>query len=43
MHWGTFQLTDEGRDDPVRALEEAARGPWPDDFARLGAGESASA
>jgi L-ascorbate metabolism protein UlaG (beta-lactamase superfamily) len=25
MHWGTFQLTDEGRGEPVRALE-AARG-----------------
>lgn len=23
MHWGTFQLTDEGRDDPVEALAEA--------------------
>ena len=23
MHWGTFQLTDEGREDPPRALEEA--------------------
>jgi L-ascorbate metabolism protein UlaG (beta-lactamase superfamily) len=23
MHWGTFQLSDEGRDDPVRALERA--------------------
>lgn len=35
MHWGTFQLTDEGRDDPVRALEEARRtaGVDPDDFA----------
>jgi L-ascorbate metabolism protein UlaG (beta-lactamase superfamily) len=25
MHWGTFDLTDEGREEPVRALE-AARG-----------------
>jgi L-ascorbate metabolism protein UlaG (beta-lactamase superfamily) len=25
IHWGTFQLTDEGREDPVRALA-AARG-----------------
>jgi L-ascorbate metabolism protein UlaG (beta-lactamase superfamily) len=25
MHWGTFQLTDEGREAPVRALEEARR------------------
>ena len=23
MHWGTFQLTDEGRDDPVHALTAA--------------------
>ena len=23
VHWGTFQLTDEGRDEPVRALEAA--------------------
>jgi L-ascorbate metabolism protein UlaG (beta-lactamase superfamily) len=23
MHWGTFQLTDEGRDDPVRDLKAA--------------------
>lgn len=23
IHWGVFQLTDEGRDDPVRALAEA--------------------
>ena len=23
MHWGTFQLTDEGRDDPVHELEKA--------------------
>jgi L-ascorbate metabolism protein UlaG (beta-lactamase superfamily) len=25
MHWGTFQLTDEGREAPVRALEAARR------------------
>jgi L-ascorbate metabolism protein UlaG (beta-lactamase superfamily) len=25
MHWGTFQLSDEGRDDPPRELAEAAR------------------
>ncbi len=41
MHWGCFQLTDEGRDDPVRALE-AARGAE-DDFAVLAPGDSASA
>jgi L-ascorbate metabolism protein UlaG (beta-lactamase superfamily) len=41
MHWGTFQLTDEGRDDPVRALE-AARGEA-DNFVALAPGESASA
>jgi N-acyl-phosphatidylethanolamine-hydrolysing phospholipase D len=23
MHWGCWQLTDEGRDEPVRALDEA--------------------
>jgi L-ascorbate metabolism protein UlaG (beta-lactamase superfamily) len=23
MHWGTFQLTDEAREDPVRRLEAA--------------------
>lgn len=33
MHWGTFQLTDEGRDDPVRALAHAR------EAAGLGAGE----
>jgi L-ascorbate metabolism protein UlaG (beta-lactamase superfamily) len=26
MHWGTFQLTDEGREEPVRALGEALIG-----------------
>jgi L-ascorbate metabolism protein UlaG (beta-lactamase superfamily) len=41
MHWGTFQLTDEGREDPVRGLE-AARGEA-DNFAALAPGESASA
>jgi N-acyl-phosphatidylethanolamine-hydrolysing phospholipase D len=25
MHWGAFQLTDEGRDAPVQALERARR------------------
>jgi L-ascorbate metabolism protein UlaG (beta-lactamase superfamily) len=34
MHWGTFQLTDEGRDDPVVALTAArtAAGIAPEDF-----------
>jgi len=40
MHWGTFQLTDEGREEPVRALE-AARGKS-DDFVPLAPGESAA-
>ncbi len=40
MHWGTFQLTDEGFDEPVRALE-AARGKS-DDFAALLPGASVS-
>lgn len=26
MHWGTFQLTDEGRDEPVQALHAARAG-----------------
>ena len=38
MHWGTFQLTDEGRDDPVLALA-AAREPT-DDFRVLEPGAS---
>jgi len=25
MHFGTFRLTDEGMDDPVRALEASRR------------------
>lgn len=25
MHWGTFRLTDEGREDPLRELEQARR------------------
>jgi L-ascorbate metabolism protein UlaG (beta-lactamase superfamily) len=38
MHWGTFQLTDEAREQPVRDLE-AARGAT-DDFRVLEIGES---
>jgi L-ascorbate metabolism protein UlaG (beta-lactamase superfamily) len=42
MHWGTFQLTDEGRDDPVNALEAARRaaGIGPEQFRVLAPGES---
>jgi L-ascorbate metabolism protein UlaG (beta-lactamase superfamily) len=45
MHWGTFQLTDEGRLDPVRALEEARAGAGlaPADFGALEIGASAQA
>ena len=42
MHWGTFQLTDEDREDPVRHLEEACRqaGLEPDAFRVLPPGGS---
>ena len=42
MHWGTFQLTDEGRDEPVRALAVArdAAGLSPEEFRVLQPGES---
>jgi len=42
MHWGTWQLTDEARDEPVRALAaaRAAAGVAADDFAVLTPGES---
>ena len=45
MHWGTFQLTDEGREEPVRALGEACQqaGLGPGDFEVLALGASASA
>ena len=41
VHWGTFQLTDEGRDDPPRALARAlaARGVDPDRFLALAPGD----
>ena len=41
MHWGTFQLTDEARDEPVRALREA-RGPEAPTFDALELGQSVS-
>jgi L-ascorbate metabolism protein UlaG (beta-lactamase superfamily) len=42
MHWGTFQLTDEGREAPVRALESAraAAGMTQAEFGVLQPGES---
>jgi len=42
MHFGTFQLTTEGIDDPLRALEEArrSRDVEPSRFQTLGFGES---
>jgi len=43
MHWGTFRLTDEGRDEPVAALARAlaAAGVAPADFAVLPLGGTA--
>jgi L-ascorbate metabolism protein UlaG (beta-lactamase superfamily) len=41
MHWGTFQLTDEGFDAPVRALEAARGGS--DDFTAISHGASVRA
>lgn len=43
MHYGVFHLTDEGIDDPTRALEaaRAAAGVRPDDFRVLDFGETA--
>lgn len=41
MHWGTFQLTDEAREEPVRRLEAALGGAV--DFAALPPGGTASA
>jgi len=42
MHFGTFQLTTEGIDEPLRALDEArrARGVQESEFRTLGFGES---
>jgi L-ascorbate metabolism protein UlaG (beta-lactamase superfamily) len=42
MHWGTFQLTDEGREEPVEALAaaRAAAGLEPEDFRVVTPGES---
>jgi L-ascorbate metabolism protein UlaG (beta-lactamase superfamily) len=42
MHFGTFQLTTEGIDEPLRALEEACRAKSipPSRFRTLGFGES---
>ena len=44
MHFGTFQLTTEGIDEPLRALEEAcrARDVTPQQFRTLRFGESAT-
>jgi L-ascorbate metabolism protein UlaG (beta-lactamase superfamily) len=43
MHFGVFHLTDEGIDDPIRALEQAraAAGLTPGDFRVLDFGETA--
>ncbi|MBI5771510.1 MAG: MBL fold metallo-hydrolase [Verrucomicrobia bacterium] len=42
MHWGTFQLTDEGREEPVQALAtaRAAAGLAADEFAAIEPGAS---
>jgi hypothetical protein len=42
MHFGTFQLTAEGIDEPLRALDAArrARGVPPSRFRAVGFGES---
>ncbi len=41
VHWGTFQLTDEGRLAPVDALREACerRGIMPDRFVPMSPGD----
>jgi L-ascorbate metabolism protein UlaG (beta-lactamase superfamily) len=45
MHWGTFQLADEGRDDPPRALADALKssGVPPESFLLLQPGGTAAA
>ena len=42
MHWGTFQLTDEGRDEPIAALAVARRnhGVADEEFRTINPGES---
>ena len=42
MHFGTFQMTTEGIDEPVRALEQARRAKafTPSAFRTIGFGES---
>ena len=42
MHWGTFQLSDEGRDDPIKALAaaRASNGIAAEDFSVVAPGES---
>jgi hypothetical protein len=42
MHWGTFQLADEGRDEPVTALAaaRAAAGVQSGEFRVVAPGES---
>jgi hypothetical protein len=42
MHWGTFQLTDEGREEPLLALARARAeaGLLPGDFSAPAPGES---
>lgn len=42
MHFGTFQLTDEAIDEPLRALDAARRSAKIDMFATLGVGETAT-
>lgn len=44
MHWGTWQLTDEARDEPGRALEQAraTAGLAPETFRVLSAGDTVS-